>query len=169
MKKQHFSGQTTTEYALILVFVLMAVVLAVTLFGKQVKNAYQRVDDALEQKSIPSLTADFINRINQYYQSHGSWPSSWGEGRFTQLGLNANDWQKPVSGIVWNPHGNEIGLSNVSGDEFDVYVKDLSGTRLHLVNGWNIWCRASNNICYFHTSGSGTPVDINTVEVVKVP
>ena len=162
-------AQGTTEYALILALVALAVLLVVALFGRQLAAGYQKAVDALRgvpgPASIQTIAQDFMRRSLAYYQAHGSWPSTWGEQRLTQLGLNPADWVAPVSGIQWGPHGQYIGLANVSGDNLQVYVKDMNGNTMHLIDTWNIWCDAVDGTCYYHTAPTGTVVDLSTIYV----
>ena len=117
--------------------------------------------------AIARIQADFLARIEKFREQFGRWPRSWGDFRFTDLGLNPDDWSGPVEGIFWNPHGSEIGLGNKAGDKLQVYVKDLNGNLLHLHDGWNIWCRGGG--CYYHTVAPGNEVDISTLVVVEEP
>ena len=169
MKRRSTIAQGTTEYAFILSLVALAILLVVALFGRQLAAGYQKTADALAgssgSASIQAIAQDFISRTMIYHQSTGGWPPTWGNGRFTALGLNPSDWQSPVDGIQWNPNGQYIGLANASGDNIQVYVKDTSGNLLHLYDGWDIWCNAPTGVCYYHSADSGIQVDINTIVV----
>lgn len=169
MKKPSTLAQGTTEYALILALVALAVLLVVALFGRQLGSAYQQVVNGLNgtkgPSTIQSLAQDFMARALKYYQTTGNWPSTWGDQRFTQLGLNPADYAAPVNGIQWGPHGQYIGLANVAGDNLQVYVKDMNGNTLHLIDTWNIWCDAVDGTCYYHTAPTGTVVDLSTIYV----
>ena len=169
MNKLLTRAQGTTEYALIMSLVVLAALLVVAIFGRQLGSGYQKAVNALNgtaaTASIQSIAQDFMSRTLIYHQSTGGWPPTWGNGRFTALGLNPADYQNPVNGILWNPNGQNIGLANASGDNLQVYVKDTNGNLLHLYDGWNIWCDAATGNCYFHTMGSGVQVDLSTVVV----
>ena len=162
-------AQGTTEYALILALVTLAILLVVAVFGRGLAAAYQKAVDGLNgttaAASIQSIAQDFMGRIMKYRQTTGNWPSTWGDQRFTQLGLNVADWAVPVNGIQWGPHGQYIGLANVKGDNLQVYVKDMDGNTMHLIDTWNIWCDAVDGTCYYHTIGTGTVVDLSTIYV----
>ena len=169
MNKTLIRAQGTTEYALLLALVALAILLVVAMFGRQLAAAYQKVVDGLNgtegAPSIQSIAQDFMARSLKYHQTTGNWPSTWGDQRFTQLGLNVADWAAPVAGIQWGPHGEYIGLANVQGDNIQVYVKDMNGNTMHLIDTWNIWCSAASGICYYHTAPTGTVVDLSTVYV----
>jgi Flp pilus assembly pilin Flp len=164
-------GQALIEYVLLLALVALVVIAALLSLGGGVAGGYSRIVDVLrgestpEPSGIPSIADDFMRRIREYFQASGNWPPDWGDQRFSAIGLNPAEWQAPVAGIRWNPHGREVGLSNVGGDNLQVYVRDINGNLLHLYDGWNIWCRAADRRCFYHSIDGGIEVDLNTVEV----
>jgi hypothetical protein len=120
-----------------------------------------------EATSPQQIANDFLNRINAYNNRNGRWPRSWGDYRFSDLGLNPQDWANAVEGVFWNPNGDKLGLANRAGDNLQIYVKDLKGNRLHLYDGWNIWCVPGSRACYYHTVAPGNEVNLDTLEIVK--
>ena len=165
-------GQANVEYVLLVLFVAVVVLVVLLFFGPQISNLYQQATGSLPgQSSEPELSPigihlqDFLARIQAYYDKYGHWPRSWGEYKFTDLGLDPDDWAGPVDGIYWNPNGEYIGLGNKKGDNLQVYVTDVNGNRIKLYDGWNIWC--SGTTCYYHTVAPGNEVDISTIEVVE--
>jgi Flp pilus assembly pilin Flp len=177
MKSLHLSprerGQAHVEYVLLVLFVAVVVLAVLFVFGPQISNLYQQATGSLPGQSDESelspigiLLQDFLARIQAYYDKYGHWPRSWGDYKFTDLGLDPDDWEGPVDGIYWNPNGQYIGLGNKKGDNLQVYVTDMDGNQLHLYDGWNIWC--SSGGCYYHTVSPDNLVDINSVVVVTV-
>jgi len=161
-------AQGLVEYALILALVGLAVLAVLLLTGTDLSDAYTRAADSLrgeESVSAQSITGDFLTRIQKFYDENGRYPRSWGDYRFTDIGLDPADWADSVEGIFWNPNGDKIGLGNKRGDDIQVYVTDLDGKRRHLYDGWNIWCTGSG--CYYHTVAPGNEVDIGTLEIVQ--
>ncbi len=170
MKQRFQAGQALVEYVFLIALVALLIIAALTLLGSGTAGGYSRVADVLRggatpaPSGIPTIANDFMRRIREYYQAHGSWPPSWGDQRYTALGLHPDDWDTPVSGIRWNPHGDSIGLANVSGDNIQVYVRDVRGNLLRLYDGWSIWCRAADGRCFYHSEDDGIEVDLRTVE-----
>jgi len=168
----HPNGQAKIEYALLIVLVALVAIVVLALLGPQISEVYQSIVSQFssveeEQKSsVVSLMEDFLSRIIAFQAANGKWPRSWGDYRFTDIGLNPADWAGPVEGIYWNPNGDKIGLANKPGDNLQVYVEDLNGNRLKLYDGWNIWCVAATGQCYYHTVAPGNEVDLNTLTVV---
>lgn len=164
------AGQSMVEYGLILVLVAVVIILVVSAFGSRVSDMYSSILSQLSigesTMTITSIASDFSDRIMAFYDDNGHWPRSWGSYAYTDIGLDPADWDEPVEGIYWRPHGRNFGLANRSGDNIEIYVEDLNGNRKHLYNGWSIWCVPATDIYYFHNIGSGNEVDIATIEVV---
>jgi Flp pilus assembly pilin Flp len=178
-------GQSNVEYVLVLLLVTLIVIPVVTLFGHQISAAIQQVFDGQstptvepvitapptdipEQKTaINKLADDFTSRIMDFYKKYGKWPGSSGDRRFTDLGLNPDNWDKAVQGIYWNPNGDKIGLANKKNDNLQLYVNDLNGNQLHVYDGWNVWCVASSGNCYINSVDPRNLVDINSLVVVQ--
>jgi Flp pilus assembly pilin Flp len=158
------------EYAIIIVLVAVVVLGALILLGPTIARMFNSASGGMSAGKAPQttpqqMTADFQTRIQAFYTKNGRWPRSWGDFRFTDIGLNPADFTGLVNGVSWNPNGDKIGLANVAGDNVQLYVKDLNGNTLHLFDTWNIWCLASGG-CYYHTVAPGNEVDISTLQVI---
>jgi Flp pilus assembly pilin Flp len=165
-------GQGLIEYALILLLIAITVIVALSIMGVSLGEVFTSVQSALagggaDPNDPVVIAGDFIARINNFYDVNGRYPRSWGTYAFTDIGLDPEDWTGPVAGIYWGPNGGRIGLANRPGDDIEIYVKDLNGNRRHLYNGWNIWCVAATNVCYYHTVTPGNEVDLRTIEIVR--
>lgn len=187
MKNYHqisCSGQAKLEYALILVLVALVAVVSLALLGPGIRDSLRSLlgevpaaaeelqeeeeEEVEEENNISQILAiknDFLARMQAYYDKNRRWPRPGNDFRFTDIGLNPRDWDEPVEGIIWNPHGNRIGLANQRGDNIQIYVNDLQGNTLHLYDGWNIWCQVGAQHCYYHTVAPGNEIDINTLVV----
>ena len=161
-------AQGLVEYALILALVGLVVLAVMVLTGTNLSDVYTRATNALgeeEATSAQRIMDDFLARIQKYYDENGRYPRSWGDYRFTDIGLDPADWGDSVEGIFWNPNGERLGLGNKKGDDIQVYVTDLEGKRRHLYDGWSIWCTGGG--CYYHSVAPGNEVDISTLEIVE--
>lgn len=163
------SAQGIVEYALILSLVALVSLVALAAMGSEVGESFRNLpffaDD--EDNAITNIKDDFLARIQAFYDKNGRWPRSWGKYAYTDIGLDPDDWDEPVEGIYWGPHGDDVGLANRRGDNLEIYVDDLEGNTLHLYNGWNVWCPAGDEHCYYHNVAPGNEVDISTLVVVE--
>ena len=176
------TGQGLVEYALILVLVAAIVTTVFITIGPTIGNTFSKVASLptpglatagptptaaqCSTAGVPGILADMRQRILVYYNKYGSWPRTWSPYNYTDVGLNPADWATPVDCIQWGPHGSNIGLANVAGDNIQIYVKDLNGTTLHLFDTWGIWCLVTSPTCYYHTIAPGNEVDISTIYAV---
>jgi len=96
------------------------------------------------------ITTAICSLMRTHHAEQGSWARSWSPYCYTDLGLDAGVWSAPVEGVRYRPHGSWLGLANVSGDGYQVYVTTLTGTELHLYDGWNVWVSAEDGRAYYH-------------------
>ena len=161
------SGQGIVEYALIIVLIALAVIAALIGLGAATGNSLGLVAGKMATPtpgtSTAAIIADFNARMLAFYNLHGSWPRTWSPYNFTDIGLNPSDWSQPVNGLYFSPHGSEVAIANVAGDNLQVYVKDLNGNTLHLYDTWAIWCPVNSSTCYYHTVAPGNEVNISTI------
>lgn len=174
MKIHTEHGQSKIEYALLISFVSLAAIVALTFLGPQIKslfNAASNIDPAAQQAedtpTTDEIIADFQSRMLAYYQKYGRWPRTWSPYNFTDIGLNPDDWDEPINGLYFSPHGGEVGIANRKDDNLQVYVDDLNGNTKVLYDGWSIWCPVGKPVCYYHTVAPGNEVDPGTIRAVE--
>jgi Flp pilus assembly pilin Flp len=162
-------GQGLVEYALILVLVALVVILSVTALGGGLSDVFSSITTGLNRgaedtQSVSYLIGDFSRRILDFRNENGRWPKSWGDERFTELGLDPKDWEEPVSDILWIPHGDNIGLGNVYKDNIRLYVNKVDGSKMEIYTV--VWCYPTSSRCYYRFPEPENEVDINTLEIV---
>jgi hypothetical protein len=164
------TGQATVEFVLILVLVVLIALVALGALGVVIRNSLGGASNAFttvtpSSSSTAQILADFQARIQDYYKKYGRWPRTFSPYNFTDLGLNPSDWDHPVNGLYFSPHGSEVGIANRKGDNFQVYVQDLNSKTLQLYDGWSIWCPVNSANCYYHTVAPGNEINISTLFV----
>jgi Flp pilus assembly pilin Flp len=164
------SGQSLVEYGLIAALIALVALGALLLVGQSVSQTYDAAAAGLngdEDETVAGIAGDFLERMQGYYDANGRWARSWGDDRFTQLGLDPAVWNEPVAGIYWNPNKEKIGLGNKPGDDLQIYVTDLDGRTRRLYDGWHVWCVTTDGKCYYHTVAPENEIDINSLVVVE--
>ena len=165
-------GQGMTEYALLLALIALVVIAVLSVFGPALRDRFGDVLAGLEgtgsedEMAYLEILNDFRGRIQGFYDENGHWPRSWNPYCYTDIGLDPEDWTDAVEGIYWGNNGWRVGLANRSGDDIQLYVRDLEGNELHLYDSWNIWCPVEEDVCYYHTVAPGNEVDITTLRIV---
>lgn len=167
-KLEVHEAQGVAEYAMLIVLLVLAVIGSLALSGVDLKDAFSLITGEEEtEPAFLTIRNDFLARMEDYHEANERWPRSWGDYRFEDLGLDPADWEEPVEGIQWNPNGDRLGLANVPGDSYQIYVDDLAGNTVRLYDGWNIWCPVQDEHCYYHTVAPGNEVDMETLVVVE--
>ena len=153
------AGQGVVEYALILVLVVIVVIGLLSTLGSSISGSFKTLINALQRNSTQQIINDMNTRILVYYNAHGSWPRTWSPYNFIDIGLILSDYSQPINGLVFSPHGTEVGIGYGAGSSAQIYAKDLNGHTVHLTSRWAIWCPVNNTYCYVHTVVSGNEVD----------
>ena len=166
-------GQSKIEYALIISLVAIAAIVALTFLAPQIKALFNKASnlslstkEGSDTSTTDQILINFQTRILDYYKKNGHWPRTWSPYNFTDIGLNPDDWNQPVNGLYFSPHGSEVGIANHAGDNIQVYVNNMDGKTLKVYDGWGIWCPVDKPTCYYHTVAPGNEVDISTIKVV---
>ena len=139
---------------------------------------YPHLEDGVPQLtplgSTPQEIADAMSqRMRAYYSANGSWARAWSPYCYTDLELDPEFWSEPIEGVRYKPHGAWVGLANVAGDGYQVYVRTISGVELHLYDNWNVWLSAEDGRAYYHLYPRGEPgetlipVDLATLRVER--
>lgn len=173
-------GQTLTEFALIIVLIAVVLVTSLSLFGGKIANAFQSVSselaiavdaDGASQTPLGStfteISQGFIKLMQDYYAKYGRYPG-WNQ-RYTALGLDPDDWNKPIDHIWWGVNSGRVSISPEDG--YDFCVTDLSGKTRTLTPelNWNIWYDAPTSKWYYHDVDPLNEIIISTLKVTPKP
>ena len=107
----------------------------------------------------------FIKLIEDFYLENGSYPRSWYPYRYTDLGLDPDDWVDGVDGIIYKPNGNVFLIEPVK--HYTFYVDDLEGNTIVLSwkLNWNLVYSMEDETWYYHSILPGNEIDIGTLIV----
>ena len=171
-------GQALGEYSIGLALVAIALIGALIAMGGNITGMFTSIasglqsQDAGEAKTSMGSTPQeigesFIDLILKYRNEHGRWPRSWEPYNYSDLGLDPDKWSQPMDGVKYVPAGDRFGITNVRGDDYQVYIKAKNGRRLHVYDGYGVWYDFNSGQWYYHSRKRNIPVDINTLKVVK--
>ncbi|MBW2038436.1 MAG: prepilin-type N-terminal cleavage/methylation domain-containing protein [Deltaproteobacteria bacterium] len=117
--------------------------------------------------TFKEISTGMIDLIEGFYKKRGRYPRSWGDYRFTDIGLDPDEWSKGYNGIIYSPVGNRMQIKPEEGCTF--YVTDLKGKerRLPWSYKWNLVYSVENKQWYYHSTKKGNEIDISTLRVIQ--
>ena len=116
--------------------------------------------------TFPEITDGMIDLIQAYFDENGSYPRSWGDYRYTDIGLDPAVWDNvPYNGLIYRPSGNRVSIKPGEGYSITVMGQDGSLRTLTPDLNWNIWYDANTQEWYYHSIEAGQEVDIDTIDV----
>jgi prepilin-type N-terminal cleavage/methylation domain-containing protein len=116
--------------------------------------------------TFDEISHSIIDLALEFFLEHGYWPRSWGDYRFTDLGLDPLDWSGvPVQGIIYTPAGNRLQVRPAAGHVFTFTFADGSIGSLTNALNWNLMYSLENDTWYFHSIAEGNEIDIATLRI----
>ena len=116
--------------------------------------------------TFDEITGAMIDLINDFYEENGRYPRRRGDRAFSDIGLDQDEWENPVEGIVYSPKGKRIGITPADGYTF--YVTKANGQQMELPASynWSLWYSMPNGQWYFKNTNKRNQIDISTLSVV---
>jgi len=128
-------------------------------------------DGAPEEEPLTSLGSTFgeitggmIQRIQQFYADNGYYPRGWGDYRYTDIGLDPEEWEDRWHDHVrYGPGGTRVSARPEAG--WAMEVSGLDGRKRVLTNdlNWNVWYDAPSGQWYYHRIEPGNEISIDTL------
>lgn len=131
-------------------------------------------DDGEEPTGSPlgdtfkEITGGMIALIQEFYDRNGTYPRSWGDYAFTDIGLDPADWKAAYDNIYYKPVGNRIAVQPEEG--YSMVVLNAKGKELKLTpdSKWSLVYDMKTAKWYYKNVAPGQEVDISTMKVVKM-
>lgn len=115
--------------------------------------------------TVDEIAPEIIEDMQTYYEENSSYGRTWGDYRYTDLGLNPDDWDDYILHISYTPSGSQLRLNIETGYEavFDL----LSGETYILPSRYNYAIIYSNldGQWYYHAIAEENLIDITTLEI----
>jgi prepilin-type N-terminal cleavage/methylation domain-containing protein len=117
--------------------------------------------------TFEEIAGEMISLTGQFFEEHGRYPRSWGDYRYTDIGLDPAAWAASYDGLIYTPIGNRIAIEPAEG--FIIFVKDAEGIELVLTPelNWSLLYSMEDNSWYFKNISSGRKIDISSLKVVE--
>jgi len=115
------------------------------------------------------ITGNMIALIQGFYDLNGRFPRSFGDYRYTDIGLNPADWSGVVyDGLIYGAGGNRISITPAAG--WKIIVMGLDGVNRILTANehWNIWYDMSTSQWYYHNITPAEKIDISTMQKMQM-
>lgn len=116
--------------------------------------------------TLEDIVPSMITLIKDYALDHsGSYGRSWGDYRYTDLGLDPDDWDDPVDHIYYTPSGSTIRLSPE--DNYTMTIDTVEGDTKTLTASlnWDIIYNAIDDKWYFHSIDPNNEIIYDTLSV----
>jgi len=111
------------------------------------------------------ISGNMIALIQNFYNSNGSWPRSFGDYRYTDIGLNPADWSGVVyDGLIYRPVGDRISITPGAGCEITVMGIDNVQRVLTSALNWSLWYDMVTGSWYYHSIIPTEKIDISTMQ-----
>lgn len=126
-----------------------------------------------KQTGSTSLGSGFTNiskgmagKIRDNKSSSGSYGSTAGDARYTDVGLDPKEWEAPVDNLYYTPSGENLIISPESG--YSIIVKTKDGQSRVVPAGSQLVYNNPSDKWYYPTVGINNEVDVGNMEVKKV-
>lgn len=116
--------------------------------------------------NFDEITTSLMGIIEGYFEENGTYPRSWGEFAYSDIGLNSEDWDEPIEHIIYRPRGNSFSTSPEEG--YKMVVMGADGTQRVLKEryNWNLWYDFVTEEWYYKSISEENLIDIDTLEVL---
>jgi competence protein ComGC len=115
--------------------------------------------------SFTEITQGMIDLVEKFYKANGKYPKKGKKRRFTDIGLDTNEWQNAINGVQYIPYGNRILIKPGAGYTFS--VTDQKGKELTVSKNKKLIYSVINKQWYYNNIKKGKEVDISTLQVTQ--
>lgn len=110
---------------------------------------------------VPNITQDILT----YYNENESYPRTWGDYRYTDIGLNVEDWDEPIGHVYYTPSGSMIFLEPEQGYQFILTKINNETVTMKDTLNYNLIYDTKSNKWYYHSISSDNEVNISSLVI----
>jgi prepilin-type N-terminal cleavage/methylation domain-containing protein len=117
--------------------------------------------------SFEEITQSMMDLIEKYYQENGKYPRTGAKNKYTDVGLDPNEWKDAINGIIYTPQGNRILIE--PGEGYTFSVTSEKGKEIVVSGEKNTSLKYSVEAkqWYYNNIKKGNEVDISTLRVTQ--
>jgi len=111
------------------------------------------------------ISTNIIVLMQKKYADSGSYGRTWGDYKYTDLGLDPEIWSQPVGHIIYKPSGKDLLITPEQGYTF--LVNDYNGNLRNMPStyNWNIVYNDITENWYYHSIKDDNLIDIETLMI----
>jgi len=113
--------------------------------------------------SFEEISKGMIDAIENYYEKNGKYPRTGAKTRYTDIGLDPNEWNDATNGIIYTPQGDRLSIS--PGEGYTFSVTRVSGKQVTVSGNQKIIYSMATNQWYSSSIKKGNEVSISTLKV----
>jgi prepilin-type N-terminal cleavage/methylation domain-containing protein len=113
--------------------------------------------------SFGEISKGMIDAIENYYAKNGKYPRTGTKTKYTDIGLDPNEWKDAINGIIYTPQGDRVSISPGQGYTFS--VTQVSGKQVTVSGTGKIIYSMATDQWYYSSIKKGNEVKISSLQV----
>ncbi|MBI9009098.1 MAG: type II secretion system protein [Tenericutes bacterium] len=115
--------------------------------------------------TFEEIAPEIISDMQEKLADTGTYGRTWGDYRYTDLGLDPEDWDHFILHILYKPSGSSLRLDVEDGYQF--VFETISGTVIVVKStmNWSLIYSDLDGLWYYHSIDPANEIDINTLIV----
>ncbi|BCR35748.1 type II secretion system protein [Mariniplasma anaerobium] len=115
--------------------------------------------------TFEEIAPEIIDDIKENFLTTGSYGRTWGDYRYTDIGLDPEDWDTFVLHILYKPSGSALRLDIEPGYQFVFETISGSTVVIRSTFNWSIIYNDLDEKWYYHSIDPDKEIDIDTLIV----
>jgi len=115
--------------------------------------------------TFTEISTNIIVLMQKKHADTGSYGRTWGDYKYTDLGLDPGIWSQPIGHIIYKPSGKDLLITPEQGYTF--LVNDYNGSlrKMPSTYNWNIVYNDITENWYYHSIKDDNLIDIETLMI----
>lgn len=113
--------------------------------------------------SFEEISKGMIDAIEAFYEKNGKYPRTGAKNRYTDIGLDPNEWKDAINGIIYTPQGDRVSINPGTGYTFS--VTKVNGKQVTVSGTGKIVYSMETDQWYSSSIKKGNEVNISSLQV----